>query len=150
MRFVDILTARRIAVPIEATDKSSALRALAELLVDDVEGGDAAEIARVFEEREKLSTTGVGSGVAIPHGRMANVPKVLAAVGISRSGIEFDSIDGQPVHILVALLAPRNLDHLKALARISRMLRSQHARSEIIGATSAAGALERIRAADGP
>ncbi|MBX3271978.1 MAG: PTS sugar transporter subunit IIA [Sandaracinaceae bacterium] len=148
MRLADILAAHRITVRLEATDKASALRAMAELFVDDVEGIDADRIAAVFEEREALASTGVGSGVAIPHGRIEGVPTLLAAVGLSREGLDFDAIDGRPVHIFVALLGPRNLDHLKALARFSRLLRSEHARRDLLGAASPADALDRICAAD--
>lgn len=148
MRVGDILTARRITVGLEARDKASALRELAELFVDDVEGIEAEQIAEVFEEREALASTGVGSGVAIPHGRLQGVPTLLAAVGLSRDGIEFESIDGRPVHIFVALLGPRNLDHLKALARFSRMLRDEENRREVLGSGSPADALDRIVAAD--
>lgn len=148
MRLADILSARRITVRLEATDKASALRALAELFVDDVEGIEPEEIARVFEEREALASTGVGSGVAIPHGRIEGVPSLLAAVGIAPDGVDFDAIDGRPVHIFVALLGPRNLDHLKALARFSRLLRSESARRELLAAASPADALDHINAAD--
>jgi len=148
VRLGDILTAKRITVRLEATDKASALRELAELFIEDVEGIEAEQITAVFEEREALASTGVGSGVAIPHGRLAGVPSLLAAVGLSREGIEFESIDGQPVHIFVALLGPRNLDHLKALARFSRMLRDEENRREVLGAGSPADALDRIVAAD--
>ncbi len=148
MRLAEILSARRITVRLEATDKASALRALAELFVDDVEGIEVEEITRVFEEREALASTGVGSGVAIPHGRIEGVQSLIAAVGISKEGVEFDAIDGRPVHIFVALLGPRNLDHLKALARFSRLLRSHETRRELLGAASPADALDRINLAD--
>ncbi len=133
----------------EASDKPSAVRELAQLFVADVEGIDALTIARVFEERESLASTGVGSGVAIPHGRLEGVPSLLAGVAFSSDGIDFDSVDGRPVHIFVALLGPRNLDHLKALARFSRMLRSEATRRELLSSTSPADALSRICAADG-
>ncbi|MCA9604165.1 MAG: PTS sugar transporter subunit IIA [Myxococcales bacterium] len=148
MRLAEILSARRITVRLEATDKPSALRALAELFVDDVEGIDVEEITRVFEEREALASTGVGSGVAIPHGRLQGIPSLIAAVAISKEGVEFDAIDGRPVHIFIALLGPRNLDHLKALARFSRLLRSSETRRELLGAASPADALDRINLAD--
>ena len=149
MKLGDILCANRIAIRMDASDKSGAVRELAELFLDDVEDIDAEKIRQVFEEREALASTGVGSGVAIPHGRLEGVPSLLAAVGFSPGGIDFDSVDGQPVHIFVALLGPRNLDHLKALARFSRMLRSDLTRTALLASVSPEDALERICAADG-
>lgn len=148
MRLADILTVTRVKVGMAVDDKPSVILALAELFVEDVEGIDAERIAEVFEEREALASTGVGSGVAMPHGRIDGVPQLLAAVGIHQKGVEFDSIDGQPAHIFVALLGPKNLDHLKALARFSRILRSDTARRHLLAAASPRDALDIILAAE--
>jgi len=148
VRLADILSANRVTVSLSVGDKSATLRALAELFLDDVEGIDAERIAEVFEEREALASTGVGSGVAIPHGRIDGVPNLLAAVGIVRDGVEFESIDGQPATIIVALLGPKNLDHLKALARFSRILRYESVRAALVAAESPEAALDVILAAD--
>lgn len=129
-------------------DKSSVLSELAGLFVDDVDGIGADRIAAVFEEREALASTGVGSGVAIPHGRIEGVPQLLAALGIHHEGVEFDSIDGQPAHIFVALLGPKNLDHLKALASFSRILRSASVRRELLAAASPEDAIDIVLAAE--
>jgi nitrogen PTS system EIIA component len=144
VRLADILTVERVTVQLHAADKASALRALAQLFVDGDPSLSVEAIARVFEEREALASTGVGSGVAIPHGRMAGLDRLRAAIGISRSGVEFDAIDGRPAHILVAVLGPEKQtgDHLKALARFSRVLRDEDVRARLLEAESDARALE--------
>lgn len=146
MRLADILTVDRVTVRMQARDKASALRELAHLFVGADEGVDAESIVAVFEAREALASTGVGSGVAIPHGRLAGVSKLRAAVGISPQGLEFDAIDGRPVHILVAVLGPNEKtgDHLKALARFSRLLRNRAVRDRLLAADTGAAALEII------
>lgn len=144
MRLAEILDVERVVVRLRAPNKASALASLAELFVGSVEGIDAAGIAAVFEEREAIASTGIGSGVAIPHGRMESVPRLLAAVAICEEGVDFDAIDGKPAHILVALLGPRNLEHLKALARFSRLLRSPRVRARLVDAADAESAYQTI------
>ncbi|HWC63488.1 MAG TPA: PTS IIA-like nitrogen regulatory protein PtsN [Rhizomicrobium sp.] len=85
---------------------------------------------RIFEtliERERLGTTGVGAGIAIPHGRMAGVTRIIGVFARLEGGLDYEAVDGQPVDLVFMLLAPENAgaDHLKALARVSRLLRNQ-------------------------
>jgi len=85
---------------------------------------------RIFEtliERERLGTTGVGQGIAIPHGRMAEVTRITGVFARLEGGLDYEAVDGQPVDLVFMLLAPENAgaDHLKALARVSRLLRNQ-------------------------
>jgi nitrogen PTS system EIIA component len=85
---------------------------------------------RIFEtliERERLGTTGVGQGIAIPHGRMAEVSRITGVFARLEGGLDYEAVDGQPVDLVFMLLAPENAgaDHLKALARVSRLLRNQ-------------------------
>lgn len=151
MRLADILSVDRVTVRLAAEDKRAALRELAQLFVDDDPRLEAAEIQRVFEEREALASTGVGSGVAIPHGRLAAVDRLVAAVALSPEGVEFEAIDGRPAHILVAVLGPERQtgEHLKALARFSRVLRDEGVRARLLGAADAPSALEVLLAEDG-
>lgn len=151
MRLSDILAVERVSVGLHATDKRAALAALAQLFVDDDARLDAGAITRVFEEREALASTGVGSGVAIPHGRLPGVERLVAAVGVVPRGVDFDAVDGRPAHILVAVLGPEKHtgDHLKALARFSRLLRDEGVRARILAAESAAEAYEIILGEDG-
>ncbi len=136
----EVLEAQRVAVPLDAGDKPSALRALAALLAGD--GLEADLVERVFVERESLASTGIGGGVAIPHGRIPGLDGVHAALGIHPGGLDFDAVDGEPVHIFVAVLAPESQPslHLKTLAEISRRLRQDDVRRALLLASSAESA----------
>ena len=97
---------------------------------------------RIFEtlfERERLGTTGVGAGIAIPHGRMAGTAKITGLFARLESGLDYEAVDGRPVDLVFMLLAPENAgaDHLKALARVSRLLRSQQTCEKLRAATTA-------------
>jgi nitrogen PTS system EIIA component len=155
VRLADLLHTDRVRTDLDLSDKASALRALAELFGDDERGGHSVEeTVQALLEREALASTGVGSGVAIPHGRLKGLAKTVAAMAIAPRGIAFDAIDGEPVHIFVCILAPRDggthgaSDHLKALARISRALRSESVRAALRTASSPAAALDALLEAD--
>jgi PTS system nitrogen regulatory IIA component len=83
------------------------------------------EVVNVILEREKLGSTGIGDGIAIPHGKLKGIPRIICVFGRSKEGVEFDAVDQKPVHIFFLLLAPENSAslHLKALSRISKLLR---------------------------
>lgn len=151
VRLAEILNEQRVTVRLQAEDKRSALDALARLFVLDDPRLDRDAIQRVFEEREALASTGVGSGVAIPHGRLPDVERLVAAVGICKGGVEFEAIDGRPAHILVAVLGPERQtgEHLKALARFSRLLRDERVRTRLLDAADDAAALEILLREDG-
>lgn len=142
MRLADILDIGRVTTSLPATNKPEVLRALAGMF----QGQDADEVFRVFQEREALASTGVGSGVAIPHGRLSTVDELQAALAIAPQGIDFDAVDGQVAHIFVAVLAPERHtgEHLKALARISRLLRDAHVRTRLIDAADPSAALSVV------
>jgi PTS system nitrogen regulatory IIA component len=101
---------------------------------------DPQRLQDVLVEREKLGSTGIGDGVAIPHGKVPGLPSLVASFGRSRSGVDFRAIDGKPTHLFFALFAPENSAgaHLKALARISRIFKSPAFRDAILQATDAA------------
>jgi PTS system nitrogen regulatory IIA component len=106
---------------------------------------DAARLSDVLLEREKLGSTGVGDGIAIPHGKLAGLQGLLAAFGRSRAGIDFQAIDGKPTHLFFVLFAPENSAgiHLKALARISRLFKTPSFRAAVVEASDAA-AIHRL------
>jgi len=137
VRLADILDPDDVTVNLSATGKRAALRAVAELFARRDDRLSEEEVLRVFEEREALASTGVGSGVAIPHGRLDEVERLRAVVAISGSGIEFDAIDGRPVRILVGLLGRRTGEHLMALRRFARLLRDDDVRRQLLEATDA-------------
>jgi PTS system nitrogen regulatory IIA component len=99
---------------------------------------------RVLTDREQLGSTGVGSGVAIPHGKVPGLKKMLLCFGRSRSGISFDAVDNQPVHLFVMLLSPPSMagEYLQTLARVSKLLKNANIRSKLLQATDNATILK--------
>jgi len=150
MRLTDILSEERVTTQLTAATKDEALLSLAKLFARD---GTQLSIRAVFDvlsERERLASTGIGSGVAIPHGRISVLDRLQAALAIAPDGIPFDAIDGSPVRIVVGVLAPQHHtgDHLRVLARVSRLLRSREVREKLLEAASAHDAYEIIARAD--
>ena len=134
MRIADFIKLNNICADLKSTGKMNVLAELAKILEDDCPNTDKDQIAKILVERERLATTGIGDGVAIPHGKLSGIDGICAAIGISRTGIPFDAVDENPIHIFVALLAPQNStgDHLKALARFSRLLKDPSFRSRLL------------------
>ncbi|MGB0631322.1 MAG: PTS IIA-like nitrogen regulatory protein PtsN [Alphaproteobacteria bacterium] len=125
MEIEDILSADRIVTSLEAGSKKHALQELAGKAAKQT-GLEERAIFDVLLERERLGTTGVGSGIAIPHGKMPNLDKLFGCFARLDNPVDFDAVDGEPVDLIFLLLAPESAgaDHLKALARISRVLRN--------------------------
>ncbi len=113
-------------------------------------GLDQDGVLEVLVERERLGSTGIGDGVAIPHGKLADIDNLLLSFGRSRAGVDFDSLDGKPAHLFFLVVAPDRSAgvHLKALARISRLLKSHVVRKELLEAKDAAGIFAIIKAQD--
>jgi len=139
MRIVDILEKEAVAHDVRANNKEEVLRELSDLLAVRHPEIDKQELVRVLLEREKLGSTGLEDGVAIPHAKMGGLDKVLAAFGRSRQGLDFESIDGKPTHMFFLLIAPENSagSHLKALARISKALKEDRFRKRLMEAQDA-------------
>jgi PTS system nitrogen regulatory IIA component len=129
-----------IVPELAARDKAGVIEELAGRLAERVPQLQRADLVRVLMEREKLASTAIGEGVAIPHGKLDGAGQLVACVGRSREGVDFDSMDGRPTHIFFVLVAPENSTgaHLKALARISRLFKSADFRDRLLGAPSAA------------
>jgi PTS system nitrogen regulatory IIA component len=138
----DLLHPERVSVALTASDKEAALRAAAALLVMPEREANEESVYDVLMERERLASTGVGSGVAIPHGRFDGVDELRAAVAVCTDGVDFDAVDGLPVTILVAIIGPRSMPqkHLAALAGVSRVLRNDAVREGLIAASDNAEA----------
>jgi PTS system nitrogen regulatory IIA component len=115
------------------------LEELADLLAAHHRELDKKKVFDVLMEREKISTTAIGEGVAIPHGKLASVDRVVGAFARSPEGVDFASLDGGPTHLFFALIAPENAaaDHLKALARISRLLKDEAFRRRLMAGETA-------------
>jgi PTS system nitrogen regulatory IIA component len=141
------------AVLADLTGRTAA-EVLAELCqpVARAHGLDAARLVQVLLDREKLGSTGVGEGVAIPHGKLPGLPALVAAFGRSRQGIDYRAADGRPARLFFALFAPENSAgaHLKALSRVSRIFRLPAFREAILVAPSADEIYRLILAEDGP
>jgi PTS system nitrogen regulatory IIA component len=135
MKLSQLLKKESIVADLEATTKQGILRELARA-VAPVAGIDAQDIAAVLMERESLGSTGIGGGIAIPHGKLNTVKEIILGFGRSKSGVSYDSLDGKPVHIFFLLLTPENSTggHLKVLAQISKLLKMDHFKQELINA----------------
>lgn len=127
MKFADFVCKKAIAPQLQADDKSSVITELVTSLVDagQISPGDKDEIINAVMEREKLGSTGIGRGVAVPHTKHAVVDKLVGTVGVSADGIDFNSLDGENVQLFFLLVSPpdRPGDHLRALENITRHLR---------------------------
>jgi len=151
MRLSDIITKERILVDRESAlpSKAQALRALAGLLGGAV-SAPAEEVLALLLEREQLQSTGIGDGVAIPHSALEHAEGQAGALLLFPKGIDFDAIDGQPVHIVFGVVGPKRAtgEHLRTLARISRLLRDESTRRQLANAESAKFAFDLIEAHD--
>ena len=134
MRITDFLTAQAVIPRLAAREKSAVLREMAQGLAAQRESLNADQVLQVLWERERISTTAIGEGVAIPHGKLAGIERVLGVFARSPEGVDFAALDGGPTHLFFVLLAPENAaaDHLKALARISRLLKDAPFRSRLM------------------
>jgi PTS system nitrogen regulatory IIA component len=139
MKIAEFLSQQAVLSELAARAKQDALRELASALVRSAPSVKPEKMLEVLNEREKLGSTGIGEGVAIPHGKLAGLPKLVAAFGISRAGLDFEAIDGKPSRLFFALVAPENSAgiHLKALARISRLFKNAGFRGAILEAKDA-------------
>lgn len=132
MRIGDFLCSKAVSSDLRSTTKKEVIEELVGLLIDAgaVEKKHRNKVLEVLMAREALGSTAIGQGIAIPHGKCDCVKKLVGCLGISKSGINFDSLDGEPAYIFFLLLAPIDSagPHLKALARISRLLKDKYIR----------------------
>ncbi len=133
MKILDFLCREAITADLIGQTKKEVLNELVELLAKAKKVKNESEVVKTLVEREQLGSTGIGQGVAIPHGKTDSVSEIVAAFGISKKGIEFDALDGEPVYLVFLLLAPLDAagTHLKALAKISRLLKDKFFRQAL-------------------
>lgn len=147
MRLCEMLAAQRIHVDASGavSDKKEALRLLAEYIAPLV-GSDEHALEDALAERERLQSTGIGDGVAIPHTAVDSAPGQAAALILCRKGVAFDSIDGEDVNIIFGVVGPKRStgEHLRALARISRLLRDPDVRRRLIESDDSEAAFQLI------
>jgi PTS system nitrogen regulatory IIA component len=138
MKILDILAPEAVVPDLRATSKREALEELAGVLAALHPEIDRARLVEVLLDREELGSTAIGEGIAIPHGKLPGVSSVLAAFGRSREGIDFDSLDGGLTRLFFLLVAPEDSAgiHLKALARVSRLLKDVGFRDRLFAGTT--------------
>lgn len=150
MYLSELLSPALIAPELRARTRNDAVRELAGVLASQQTSLDADDIVRVVLEREALASTGIGEGIAIPHGSLSGATQLLGAMGRSQIGIDFQSVDGRPAHLIFLLVVPRNQPgvHLKTLANITKVLKSEEYRGQLIGARGEMGILSVLQAAE--
>lgn len=139
MLLTDLLTAKRIKIPLVSTSKDDLLRELVDVASEGAQVRDREEVLRAVMDREEVLSTGIGHGVAIPHGKSSSVDGLVLVAGVTRQGVDFEALDGQPVHLFFLLVGPESAagQHVKALSRISRLLRRESFRQRLIDAPDA-------------
>jgi nitrogen PTS system EIIA component len=150
LKILDFLSPNAVVADLAATTKRDVLEELVTLLSKEGKLKDAKTVVDVLIEREKLGSTGIGQGIAIPHAKTDQAQQVVAAFGLSRRGVQFDALDGEPVHIFFLLVAPPDAAslHLKALARISRLLKDKFFRQSLRETKTSAEILKLIKEED--
>jgi fructose-specific phosphotransferase system IIA component len=148
MNLLDILTPDCIKAPLAATDKKGVIDELVDLLTAAGRIADSAALKEAVWTREQTRTTGIGHGLAIPHGKCTGMASLAMAIGKPVAPMDFQAIDGQPVRLIVLLASPpdRTSDHIQALARISRLMMMDEFRSRIYEATTAEQIYELLKA----
>lgn len=139
MKITEILTPDLVLPDLRGTSKSDILRELAECLAAKFTAIDVNGLAAVLAERERLGSTAIGDGIAIPHGKIRSATKIVGAFGRNVAGVDFDSLDGGLTHLFFVLVASEDSNslHLKALACVSRLLKHTAFRERLIAAPDA-------------
>jgi fructose PTS system EIIBC or EIIC component len=146
----DLLTPERIKIPLTSTAKDELLSELVEVIAKMPEVDDASDVLRAVREREEVLSTGIGNGVAIPHGKSAAASSLAMAAGVTREPVDFEALDGKPVNLFFLLVGPESAagQHVKALSRISRLLRRDSFRERLSEAASSQEFFEILREAE--
>ena len=138
MKITTILNHECIISELKSTTKEEVLAELSAIFTRSSSNYDQESMVNALMEREKLGSTGIGDGIAIPHGKMCGTDELLLSFGRSKKGIAFDAMDGKPVHLFFLMMAPEDFpsQHLKLLAKISRMLKDTAFRKRLMEAAS--------------
>ena len=150
MSITDLIQENLILSEMRAATAAAALKEFSEFLAKRHEGVRADELLTALSKREQQGSTALGSGLAIPHGKLASIGRLIGCLGRSRKGLGFGSADGKPTHFFMVLIAPANSpgEHLKALARISRIFQSEDLRERLLEAKTAGDMLSVLAAED--
>lgn len=139
MKLLDIVSPGGVVDDLRAETKEGVLREMSEVAAAKMPALSAQTLTSILLDRESLGSTGIGDGVAIPHGKVPGLDRLLAVFGRSRGGVQFHSLDGKPAHLFFLVMAPEQSAgmHLKALARISRLLKDARFRTSLLEARDA-------------
>ena len=150
MRLSELLNSNAVTMRLKARSKREALVELVELLESAHGFNRQGEILDRVMRREAMMSTGIGNGVAIPHGKARAVDRMMAACAVSREGIDFDSVDGERAHIFILLVSPEAVGtpHVKVLANISRLLKEESVRTSLREAKSPEAFLAALQTAE--
>jgi len=137
VKIAELLDPAAIVAELKGTGKEDVLAELTDSLINAHPSLKRDDVIRVLMEREHLGSTGIGDGVAIPHGKLKKIDRQLIAFGLSRKGVDFDAMDGKPAKLFFLLIAPEDSIgiHLKTLARISKLLKASLVRERLQSAT---------------
>ena len=149
MKICDVLQRKAILPDLKAQNKKGILEEMV-APVAEIAAVSQEDLVKVLMERERLGSTGIGGGVGIPHGKMKDLESLVLGFGLSRKGVDFESLDGQPTHIFFLLVTPENSTglHLKLLARISRILKIDPFKDRLLNATDGDEIFEIIKEED--
>jgi fructose-specific phosphotransferase system IIA component len=130
----ELLSPERIRVPLAAHTKDELIEELVAVLAETQRVDDPADVLRAVRAREEVLSTGIGSGIAIPHGRSDGIAELALAAGVSAGPVDFDALDGRPARLFFLLVGPESEagQHVKALSRLSRVLRREPVREALI------------------
>ncbi len=150
MRIQDIIPPEAVVDGLRAETKEGVLRELSEAVCRRLPALSPDRLTAILMDREGLGSTGIGEGVAIPHGKIPGIDRLVAVFGRSPGGVQFASLDGKPARLFFLILAPENSAgmHLKALARISRLLKDQRFRGRLLAAEGAKGLSQVLQEED--
>jgi fructose-specific phosphotransferase system IIA component len=139
MNLLDILSAKSVIVGLQGESKDDIIRELVDSLEEGTAITDREKVLQSVLDREKIMSTGIGDGIAIPHGKSDAVVTLSAALGTQKRGANFEALDGEPAYVFFLLVSPANISgpHIKALARISRLLKNEEFKKRLIAASSA-------------
>ncbi len=150
MKITDFLAPDCVVPELDAAGKREALAHLAGVLAGKDLAVQPARLVEALLERERIGSTGVGEGVAIPHAKLRGLRRLLGAFGRSRHGVDFDAVDGQPCHLFFLLVAPEEAasEHLRALSRIAKLMRDPEVRRALLEARDAEALYARLTEED--
>jgi len=149
MKILDVLPKEAILADLTSRDKKGVIEELVSAVTRTADV-NREDLVRVLMDRERLGSTGIGGGIGIPHGKLSGLESLILCFGLSRKGVDFESMDGRPTHIFFLLITPENSTglHLKLLARISKLLKNDLFKAKLLNAADRDDIFEAIREED--